>query len=104
MSLFSVTMMPLLLPMSMSDEPSSATVLFDDRMPFTAYPCVLFPPQPKPSDEIAASRISCGLTLGARADVAEVNRDPRQDAARGICHGSAHRRVDAALCERRGSK
>ncbi len=35
MSLFSETMTPLLLPMSMSDEPSSETVLPDERMPLT---------------------------------------------------------------------
>ncbi len=35
MSLFSVTMTPLLDPMSMSDEPSSWTVLPEDRMPLT---------------------------------------------------------------------
>ena len=35
MSLFSDTITPLLLPMSMSDEPSSETVLPEERMPLT---------------------------------------------------------------------
>ena len=35
MSLFSETITPLLLPMSMSDEPSSDTVLPEERMPLT---------------------------------------------------------------------
>jgi hypothetical protein len=35
MSLFRVTMTPLLLPMSISADPSRLTLLFDDRMPLT---------------------------------------------------------------------